>query len=123
MSAFSTANQARFTRLFSRYGSNGESSELQIIQTTGRVVDQVNQTRSAGTSITSNLVGMVSRFENEIFGGRRVELDDVLVNINSAIAPRSEDTIIISGRSYTIIGIQEIKTNEVIMGYVMHLRK
>jgi hypothetical protein len=123
MSAFSEASAVRYTRLFNRYGSDGSTDELQIVQVTGQVIDQVDQTRTGGTPVVTNLVGMISRFENEEIDGQRVTTNDALVNINNAIIPSEEDIIIISGRRHTIMNIREVKTNEVIIGYVLHVRK
>jgi|TARA_Y100000034_G_scaffold126195_1_gene177067 hypothetical protein len=120
MSLFATEAAARLTKLLTTYG---DTAAIQIKRTTGATKDRVAQTLTGGTPATTNLIGIVSKFNQDTFEGQRVRQTDKRVNVDNAFAPVLTDILMVNSTEHTIVAIKTIDMANEIIGYVLMVRK
>jgi|TARA_R100000789_G_scaffold90199_1_gene87625 hypothetical protein len=120
MSLYATEAAARLTKLLTTYG---DAAAIQIKRVTGATKDRVAQTLTGGTSATTNIIGIVSKFNTDTFEGQRVQQTDKKVDVDNAFAPVLTDILMINSAEHTIVAIRTINMANEVIGYVLMGRK
>lgn len=90
------------TKLLAKLGS---TTYVNIVKSSGGVLDPVSGETTGETSTEAPLVGIVTNINDRLIDGERIKAGDKQVLFDNAVTPEMTDLIVFDGKQYTIVDI------------------
>lgn len=102
---------------------DGRQTPLQIIRNTGKSVSSTTGQFVNGTDEFLPVTGIVSPYKKSQRPNVDIQDGDLLVIIDSLVEPLSNDSFLIDGNNYAVIGIERIKPSYQVLLYKVQVRR